>query len=79
MRLNRLTVSEAQQQFDTIIGQVTQGGEPVTIERDGRAIARIVPVVTDRAAAVRTLMEIRKRIARAPSSEIIDSIRHGRR
>ena len=57
-------------------------GESLTITRQGRPVARLVPVEDDRDRALRAsrrLLERRSRLARTSLSELIDTLHEGHR
>lgn len=76
---------DAKTHFSEIVDRVQREGRSVTVTRRGRPVVRICPIDDDavtasqRAEALATLQEIRQRIPKSPTEEIIANIREGRR
>lgn len=73
---------EAKTHLPRLLDRVARG-ESLTITRQGRPVARLVPVEDDQLSrsrrAARRILERRKRLKRASLSELLESVHEGHR
>ena len=80
--MHTVGVCEAKTHLARLLDRVA-GGETVTITRRGRPVARLVPVEDDAAdrsrRAAQRILARRKRLNRAPFSELLETVHEGHR
>lgn len=74
--------NEAKTHLPRLLDRVARG-ESLTITRQGRPVARLVPVEDDQPSrirrAARRILERRKRLKRASLSELLETVHEGHR